>query len=181
MSTDGADPHLLGPVTLDSPVQRREGVLYTEVDGQGLLCDTGTRTHHVIGLGTLALWCHLDGKPLRSAMDEAAVDDGSRPQGDEAVEVVRRLRAVGLAEDADGDRLPAPAPDVDAMPASVVHVDGRGVDVMDPEGLSMRPGTPLEMFAQLLEAVDEADLTQAGIDALAVLAEGLPSTADAAG
>jgi len=95
-------PPLLAPLhPTRSVVTPADGARYTEVDGVAVLCLVDDRSVHVLTADGAALWGQLDGRrslgEIRAGL--GVVDPTSR--ADATVELVRRLRAVGLVRDVD--------------------------------------------------------------------------------
>lgn|GEM_PF-2978942 len=120
-------PRLLEPVGLGSRVGPCPGVRYSEIDGSPVLWEPATRVLHELTPAGAGLWASFDGRTLAEIVDDAT---GSMMAGErarferEAVEVVRRLRAVGLVEDLE-DASAAPDLGPTGVPPSVLRLAGR--------------------------------------------------------
>jgi hypothetical protein len=146
MADGDRGPRLLEPVTLGSRVVPCPGVRYSEVAGIPVLWEPVGRVLHELTPAGAALWAALDGRSVGEVV-VAAVGPADPARGAlerDTVDVVRRLRALGLAE----DRGDAAAPPADAA-AGVLFVsvtlagrvvrDGAGAVVVvggDPGGCS---------------------------------------------
>lgn len=116
MNTPPGVPLVLRPVALDAPLRRMSGLIYSEVDGQPVVCDVADQTIHVLSARMALLWSVLDGRPLGQVItDEALLGATAAATEHEAgvlavIEGARRAKALGLAEDVptaeQGDRLP---------------------------------------------------------------------------
>lgn len=106
---DADEPHprrqrLVRPVGPDSVVVPVPSARYTECDGAPVLYDPTSRAFQPLTPAGAVVWSRLDGRTVAEVVDELA----AMPAADATLrvgvlEVIRRLRAVGLAEDADGD------------------------------------------------------------------------------
>jgi hypothetical protein len=116
-------------------------VRYSEIGGSPVLWEPVTRVLHELTPAGAGLWASFDGRTLAEivagAAGSMAPDDRIRFER-EAVEVVRRLRAVGLVEDL-GDGSPPRDDGSTGVPPSVVRLLGRpaAVPTTDPD-----PGPP---------------------------------------
>jgi len=88
------------PVSGRSRPVRRAGTRYTEVAASPVVWEPHTRTLHELSPGAAALWASLDGGPLGEIITSALPVDDEDGLGSTLVEAVRRLRALGLVEDA---------------------------------------------------------------------------------
>ena len=87
------------PVSWQARLRRSPDVLYTEVAGLPVLCDPSDRVVHVLNLESVGLWVRLDGRPVADVVGEAR--EAWDAAGQRAVlDLLRRLKAVGLVEDA---------------------------------------------------------------------------------
>lgn len=95
----------VGPTSVVVPVPTAR---YTECDGTPVVYDPVSRAFQPLTPAGAAVWARLDGRSVAALVDELARLPGAEPSiRVDAVEVVRRLRAVGLAEDADPVGAPA--------------------------------------------------------------------------
>ena len=106
-------------MTARSTLQPRAGVRYSELDGEAVLYEPISHVVHRLSPAAAAVWLRFDGRPL--GPDPDAVDDPTA-----TIELARRLRSLGLADDADpaGPTAPSPPPDGPAEPG-IVDLPGR--------------------------------------------------------
>ena len=91
-------PRLLEPVGLGSRIGPCPGVRYSEIDGSPVLWEPATRVLHELTPAGAGLWASFDGRTLAEIVDDAtgSMMAGAQARFErEAVDVVRRLRAVG--------------------------------------------------------------------------------------
>jgi hypothetical protein len=111
-------------------------VRYSELDGEALLYDPAGRSVHRLSPSAAVVWHRFDGRPLGQVAD----DGGALGP---VIELARRLRALGVAEDApsgnttneSGNLLPPSSVDADAQSGEEVRWPGRLVE--GPAGLSL--------------------------------------------
>jgi len=182
----------VGPASVVVPVATAR---YTECDGAPVVYDPASRVFQPLTAVGAAIWARLDGRTVAELLGELAALPGAGPTiRVDALEVVRRLRAVGLAEDADpeqGSRASVAAEPVVPAGAAAATVGLRGragnsgdgpVVVLDPgddEVVTVDPADPPARFISTGEG-DEGPLTP--LEALRVLVEAAaPGTLDPEG
>lgn len=150
------------PVHWGAKLRRSPDTIYTEVAGEAVLCRTMARSLHVANEVVVGLLLLLDGKTLAEATEPVSAEwsDADRRR---VIEVLRRLKAVGLIEDASADADPADLPDLDEVAAAptqlvvraTVHqVDSStvlelhsGSDDGDAVELTLEPGAAISLGA----------------------------------
>jgi len=172
---------LARPVTLASVMGPAAGVRYSEVAGVAVLYDPVGRTVHQLSPAAARLWHRLDGRTL----DDASGADGD---GRAAIELARRLRALGLLVDRPAGA--GPSPPATDRPATV-SIPGRlrpgdagptlevdpteGAPTVTLDGSTYVPRGGVVPVAALAVS-DTAAVPEHphGVEALAVIAEQLP-------
>jgi hypothetical protein len=95
-------PRLLRPVCGHARLRAREGITLRANGDDQELFDTATGAAHRLSPAAAALWIDLDGRPL-SEVRPVGAEDGFEVSDAEVdlavVELVRRLKALGLVED----------------------------------------------------------------------------------
>jgi hypothetical protein len=129
---------LVEPVSGCSVVVPVAGVLYTEVDDQAVLCRAQGRVVLRISPAAAYIWGLCDGH--RSVDDIAGALDANAgaPDLTAVVELARRLRALGLMQDADGSVPAQPASEAVVRP--IVRLRASVVPGLDGGGCTLRLG-----------------------------------------
>lgn len=135
-------PRLLRPVGPTSVVVPVPTTRYTECDGTPVVYDPVSRVFQPLTPVGAAVWARLDGRSVAALVDELARLPGAPPSTPvDVVEVVRRLRAVGLAEDAD-PAAPAGVPvRAEGVATAAVRLRGRVEPVTEPSGAAPAVGS----------------------------------------
>jgi hypothetical protein len=180
-------------VTARSTLRPCAGVRYSELDGEAVLYAPADGAVHRLSPAAAGVWLRFDGRPL--AAEDAAGDDVEA-----VIELARRLRALGLAEDAgpddddagraDPSAEPGAGPSVGGptrLPGRLVDADGTVTLVLDADGsepwvdldrATLAPrGTPSDAPVRVVLVVDadaEAARPVEGIDALRAVVGRLP-------
>ena len=126
-------PCVTEPISGRSRLVARPSVGYTEVDGQPVLADASDRAVHRLSPATAALWACLDGRTLDRVVDQApGSDETGTARASQVLEVLRRLKALGLVVDqVDDHTSSASAPRATGATTAPVHLAGHLSDVDD--------------------------------------------------
>jgi hypothetical protein len=163
------------PVHWASRLRVVEGAPYTEVAGCALAVVPSTANVVLLAAETGTLVSRLDGRPLCAVLAEELAgwgDDERRP----VIEVLRRLKAVGLLEDAPPGAAPRPVPWLASARATEVTVAAASAATAPRPS----PGEPLPpgRIALLAVACDDGpDLHDAGTKLVTLRADGAEAAA----
>lgn len=183
MITAPASAKPIEPVHWGAKLRRSPDTIYTEVGGEAVLCRTVARSLHIANEVVVGLWLLLDGRPLSEATESVAAEwsDADRRR---VIEVLRRLKAVGLIEDAPAGADPADLPELDVMAAAPARLSVRATvhEVDSSTVLELHSGNDESDVVELTCGPDATLTLHAGgsgpIDRITVLPEPGTTVAD---
>ena len=139
------------PVHWHARLLRTPSIIYTEVAGIPLLVDTTDAAVHPLTPAWAALWAQLDGRPILESLN-VNPDLLTPVDARNLIEVLRRLKALGVIVDADPNAALLPSPDLTNNPTSNrVTITLRGSIEAEGQSTSLLIGSASEQVKLRLE------------------------------